>query len=154
MVIGRERSFFRNGEYGSKGGELALGRRAYVESRVSVAVKKTFCGFDLSNSPDKRGQCDDIAPRFASGEVTAYAGFDIGLAGVAFAAFQRGAGIFFAMQSSAGEQVGHYLGQLWLKAVLYVLKNIGCHRLLLSWGAVSMVWTACEEKYASRSLMS
>ena len=50
-----------------------------------------------------------------------------------------GAGIFFAMQSSAGEQVGHYLGQLWLKAALYVLKNIGCHRLLLSWGAVSMV---------------
>ena len=106
---------------------------------MAVAVKETFCRFDLSNSPDEGGQRDDVAPRFTGGEVTADAGFDVGLAGVAFAAFQRGAGIFFAMQSSAGEQVGHYLGQLWLKAALYVLKNIGCHRLLLSWGAVSMV---------------
>ena len=121
---------------------------------MAVAVKEAFCRFDLSNSPDEGGQRDDVAPCFAGGEVTADAGFDIGLAGVAFAAFQRSAGIFFAVQSSAGEQVGHYLGQLWLKAALYVLKNIGSHRLLLSWGAVSMVWTACEEKYASRSLMS
>jgi hypothetical protein len=99
---------------------------------VTVAVKEAFGGFDLSNSPDEGGQRDNVAPCFAGGEVTAYAGFDIGLAGVAFAAFQRGAGIFLAMQSSAGKQIGHYLSQPWLKTALYVLKDVGSHRLLLS----------------------
>ena len=154
MVKRRKRSLFWNGQYGRERGRFPAGAGRGIESRVAVAVKETFCRFDLSNSPDEGGQRDDVAPRFTGGEVTADAGFDVGLAGVAFAAFQRGAGIFFTVQSAAGEQVGHYLGQLWLKAALYVLKNIGCHRLLLSWGAVSMVWTACEEKYASRSLMS
>ena len=50
------------------------------------------------------------------------------------------------MQSAAGKQIGHYLSQPWLKTPLYVLKEVGSHRLLLSWGAVSMVWTVCEEK--------
>ena len=109
MVKRRKRSLFWNGQYGRERGRFPAGAGRGIESRVAVAVKETFCRFDLSNSPDEGGQRDDVAPCFAGGEVTADAGFDIGLAGVAFAAFQRGAGIFFAVQSAAGEQISPLL---------------------------------------------